>query len=77
MPTLSLDDLIRCNPLIIDFISHVLSAIPLQYDRSAISQWLTTKDTSPMTNAKLPHKQLTPNHALRSSIMEWKENHPA
>jgi hypothetical protein len=26
-----------------------------------------------MTNARLPHKELTPNHALRSSIMEFNE----
>ena len=54
----------------------VIAADGYTYDRSAISKWLMTKDTSPMTNARLPHKELTPNHALRSSIMQWKESHP-
>ncbi len=45
-----------------------------RYDRSSITLWLQTHNTSPMTNAQLPHKNLTPNHALRSSIMEYKES---
>ena len=51
----------------------VMAADGYTYDRSAITTWLRTHDSSPMTNARLPHKELTPNHALRSSIMEYKE----
>ena len=51
----------------------VVAADGYTYDRSAITKWLATHATSPMTNAKLPHKELTPNHALRSSIMEYNE----
>ena len=34
------------------------------------SRWLEAHDTSPLTNARLPHKGLVRNHALRSAIME-------
>ena len=43
------------------------------YERLAISQWIGTKLTSPMTNQPLEHKNLTTNHMLRSSIIEWQE----
>lgn len=43
------------------------------YERSAIEQWLATHDTSPMTNQRLPAKNLIPNHQLRSAIMEWRQ----
>lgn len=48
----------------------VLAADGYSYERLAIEQWLMNHDTSPMTNARLPNKNLIPNHALRSSIME-------
>lgn len=51
----------------------VVCADGFSYEREAIMAWLRTKNTSPMTNAQLPHKQLTPNHVLRSAIAEWQE----
>lgn len=51
----------------------VLAADGFTYDRPAITSWLSSHDTSPMTNARLDHKHLIPNHALRSAIMEWRE----
>ncbi|CAL5045640.1 unnamed protein product [Urochloa decumbens] len=42
------------------------------YDRKAIELWLSTNDTSPMTNLRLPNKFLIPNHSLRSAIMDWR-----
>jgi len=42
------------------------------YDRKAIELWLSTNDTSPMTNLRLPNKSLIPNHSLRSAIMDWR-----
>jgi hypothetical protein len=51
----------------------VIAADGYTYDRRAIGQWFDAHNTSPMSNAVLPHTQLTPNNALRSSIMEWKE----
>ncbi|KAK6918375.1 Protein kinase domain [Dillenia turbinata] len=42
------------------------------YEGEAIRGWLDGgNDTSPMTNLKLAHSNLVPNHALRSAIQEW------
>lgn len=40
------------------------------YERAAITHWLLARDTSPSTNAPLPHKNVVPNHALRNLIAE-------
>ncbi|KAK3159516.1 hypothetical protein QOZ80_2AG0151050 [Eleusine coracana subsp. coracana] len=46
------------------------------YEAEAIKEWLHSgHDTSPMTNLKLPTSDLTPNHALRSAIHEWRTRH--
>nr|CAD1820636.1 unnamed protein product [Ananas comosus var. bracteatus] len=42
------------------------------YDRKAIEMWLSMNDKSPMTNLRLPNKNLIPNHSLRSAIEDWK-----
>ncbi len=49
----------------------VVCADGFTYEREAIAAWLKRKDTSPMTNAVLPHKNMTPNYVLRSAIQEW------
>lgn len=50
---------------------HV-AADGFSYELEAIEEWLKMgRDTSPMTNLKLKHKFLTPNHTLRSLIQEW------
>ncbi|KAK3007819.1 hypothetical protein RJ639_014876, partial [Escallonia herrerae] len=42
-----------------------IAADGFSYELEAIEEWLGTgHDTSPMTNLKLKHKQLTPNHTL-------------
>ncbi|XP_076437330.1 WD repeat, SAM and U-box domain-containing protein 1-like [Babylonia areolata] len=47
----------------------VIAADGYTYDRRAIQQWLESgKDRSPMTNAVLSHKHLTPNHTLKMLI---------
>jgi U-box domain len=38
------------------------------YDQRAISEWLQTHDTSPVTGQPLATKDLLPNHALRQLI---------
>ena len=45
------------------------------YERDAISQWLRTKQTDPISNARLSNKKLVPNFALRGMIVQWKEAH--
>ncbi|KAL8612934.1 hypothetical protein ACOMHN_001017 [Nucella lapillus] len=47
----------------------VIAADGYTYDRAAIQQWLESgRDRSPMTNAVLTHKHLTPNHTLKMLI---------
>ncbi|KAK6150340.1 hypothetical protein DH2020_015272 [Rehmannia glutinosa] len=49
-----------------------LAADGFSYELEAIDEWLKTgHDTSPMTNLRLTHKLLTPNHTLRSLIQDW------
>ena len=43
------------------------------YERTAITEWLCTKDTSPSTGAKLESKTLIPNYSLRSVIRSFVE----
>ena len=63
-------------------ISHELMEDPVftasgqTYERDAISHWLRTKQTDPISNARLPNKKLVPNFALRGMIVQWKEAHP-
>jgi len=45
------------------------------YERKAITFWLRTHSTSPMTNMALSDKTLTPNISLRNSILAFKEKH--
>lgn len=50
----------------------ILVATGQTFDRSAIEQWLTTRDTCPATNVRLRgNKQLVSNLALRNSIEEF------
>ncbi|KAL8579829.1 hypothetical protein ACOMHN_048106 [Nucella lapillus] len=47
----------------------VIAADGYTYDRSAISAWLQQgKASSPMTNARLPHRNLLPNRTLKTLI---------
>lgn len=46
----------------------VIAADGHSYENEAIEKWLSTHDTSPLTNLRLPHKFLVQNHALKSSI---------
>ena len=41
------------------------------YERAAITEWLRTKDTSPLTGATLESKTLVPNLSLRSIIRRF------
>ena len=41
------------------------------YERQAIENWFQNNDTSPLTGARLDHKMLLPNHALRKGAEEW------
>lgn len=50
---------------------HV-AADGFSYELEAIEDWLWTgHETSPMTDSRLDHKFLTPNHSLRTLIIDW------
>ena len=42
------------------------------FEREAITTWLTTQSTSPLTGLRLAHTGLTDNHSLRGLILEWR-----
>jgi len=46
----------------------VIDALGHSYERKAIETWLSKNNTSPITNAALPHRSLVTNHALRKLI---------
>jgi len=48
----------------------VITAAGHSYEREQIEMWLASNDTDPLTNKKLQHKSLVPNHALRKAIQE-------
>ncbi|KAG5067839.1 hypothetical protein GLYMA_01G022600v4 [Glycine max] len=53
---------------------HV-AADGFSYELEAIEHWLQSgRDTSPVTNLRLKHTFLTPNHTLRSLIEDWQTN---
>lgn len=62
-------------------INREIMADPVQaadghtYERTAITRWLLNSNMSPMTRDELANKTLTPNHALRSMIMEHMRQH--
>ncbi|KAF2320429.1 hypothetical protein GH714_027492 [Hevea brasiliensis] len=51
-----------------------IAADGFTYDAEAIRGWLRSgHNTSPMTNLKLAHCSLLPNHALHQAIQEWQQ----
>ncbi|CAM8952691.1 unnamed protein product [Rhodiola kirilowii] len=49
-----------------------IAADGFSYDGDSLREWLSNgHDTSPMTNLRLRHLELTPNHALRHAIQDW------
>lgn len=53
-----------------------IAADGFTYEAEALRGWLESgHDTSPMTNLELERFELIPNHALRSVIQEWLQQH--
>jgi hypothetical protein len=46
------------------------------YEREAIATWLRTKQTDPLTGARLPSKKLIENVVARQAIARWRNEHP-
>ena len=66
----------RCSITSQIMIDPVIAADGHTYEREAIEEWLQTHDTSPKTNIKLKHKELTENHDKRSDILDFLDSHP-
>jgi hypothetical protein len=56
------------------FVDPVFTADGQTYERSAIEEWLSKKDTSPHTGLKLDHKILIPNTDVKKLVEQWKED---
>eukprot|EP00897_Mesotaenium_endlicherianum_P010170 jgi/Mesen1/9181/ME000591S08502 len=54
-------------------VNPVIAADGHTYELEAIQEWLSHSDKSPMTNLPLAHKEIVPNHAVRSLIGDWQE----
>ena len=50
----------------------VVCADGTSYERTAIEQWLSVHNTSPLTGAVLPHKNLVPNLSLRALVEDYR-----
>ena len=50
--------------------NHRCTADGHTFERQAIEQWLQTHNTSPLTGLRLPTTAVTPNHALRSLLLQ-------
>ena len=53
-------------------VDPVAAADGITYERADIEKWLQDHDTSPMTNAELPHKKINPNTNLKILIRNWR-----
>ena len=51
----------------------VCTADGFTYEREAISEWLCTRDTSPLTGVRLESKKMIPNIILRRIIRRYVE----
>jgi len=49
-------------------VDPVICSDGFSYERAAMEHWLSTKNSSPMTNLPLANKVLTPNRAMKSAI---------
>lgn len=68
--TLSLRNQFYCPITRSLMIDPVIASDGHTYERTAMIQWLTEKNTSPMTGADLANKTLTPNQAIKEQLLE-------
>ena len=66
----------RCSITGEIMIDPVFAADGHTYEREGIAQWLKTNDTSPKTNIRLKHKELTDSHYTRSDVLEFLDSYP-
>ncbi|CAF3674323.1 unnamed protein product [Rotaria sp. Silwood1] len=61
-------DTLTCPLTLAIFVDPVVAADGFTYERSAITTWLKNNDRSPMTNQKLPNKDLSSNTVVKQII---------
>jgi Mg-chelatase subunit ChlD len=60
-------------PISMDFMTDpVIGNDGHTYERSAITEWLSTNNVSPLTRAPMTITNIQPNYALRGAIERWK-----
>ena len=69
----TLPDEYKCPITYEMMVDPVFAADGHTYERSAIETWLKTRQTSPLSNERLAHKQLVPNRALKALIDRWRD----
>ncbi len=57
------------------FKNPVIAGDGFNYEHAQIKKWFQNHNTSPMTNAVLPNKNVIPNHKLRTRCLEWQKLH--
>ncbi|KAK9804342.1 hypothetical protein WJX72_008202 [[Myrmecia] bisecta] len=69
-----LQDTLCCPITQVLFQDPVVAADGYTYERSAITDWLRCRNTSPMTNTVLPDRKLTPNRQAKALIASLSPN---
>ena len=69
--TLSHGDTQFCFRLQELFQEPVIAADGFTYSRAAIVSWMKSHNTSPMTNATMPHDGLVSNRAIRKALQDF------
>lgn len=54
-------------------VEPVIAADGHTYERAAMHHWLLQNDTSPVTQAALPHKRLVPNLLIKNAIASQRQ----
>lgn len=64
-----------CSPDDFVCVCSVVLSDGFTYERTAIEQWISGHNTSPMLGLRLSSKTLVPNFNLRSQIRDWVSKH--
>ena len=62
-------------PITHEIMRHpVVAADGMSYEEEAVKRWLATSWNSPLTGARLPHREVVANFNLRAVIDEWEND---
>uniref|UniRef100_A0A7S4DZL7 RING-type E3 ubiquitin transferase n=1 Tax=Lotharella globosa TaxID=91324 RepID=A0A7S4DZL7_9EUKA len=66
-------EVFKCPISLEIMVDPVTTVLGHTYERKCIEQWLQRDEHDPLTNEKLPSKQLIPARIVKSRIEEWKQ----